>query len=84
MNYLSVTRPLAVIVNGADSFEPAEIVLILKLPETLNVPVAPAYFPVPLLTIAFPLNVIFVVAHVQFHGALQSSNIKFHTEYPEK
>ena len=73
VNYLSVTEPLAVMVNGADSFEPAEIVLMLKLPETLNVPVAPAYLPVPLLTTAFPLKVIFV-------GALSSSAQPFALE----
>ncbi len=46
-------------VNAASSFEPP---LTLKVPVTFKVPVAPAYLPVPPVTVAVPVILIVVGA----------------------
>ena len=70
--------------KGADSLEPAVIVLILKLPETLKVPVAPTYLPVPLFTTAFPVNETLVGAlSSSAHPLAEVSNATLRVSAPE-
>ena len=58
-NYLVLIFPLTSIVNAAVSLAPP---LTLKTPETLRVPVAPAYLPVPPVICALPVTLIVVGA----------------------
>ena len=57
-----MTVPVAVKVAEITSDDPIAVDLIEKEPLTLRVPVAPAYFPVPLKIFAFPLMEIVVGA----------------------
>lgn len=49
--------PESVIVSAVLSLDPASVELTAKEPVTLRVPVAPAYFPVPPVIVAFPVMV---------------------------
>lgn len=77
-NYLVVILPVRVKVNAALSLKPASLDLIAKVPVTLSVPVAPAYFPVPPVIVALPVIVIVVgAAPSAAHALADESNATF-------
>ena len=69
-NYFVLIFPLRVILKAFVSLFPAVVDLIAKLPVTFNVPVAPAYLPVPPLITAFPVIAIVVGASASSAQAL--------------